>query len=360
MDSTRTRRVVMAAVLLGAASLPAAGDEPAGKLPPRWYVVPPAPAAPFARDVRLSADGKRLVVGWSTGARVFDLTTGRSVTLHDDKDKGVSARISPDGRWVVGVRGAEPDWQLVVWDAATGKEVRAEPVVSRKPTEYWRPAVLGFDGDSAAWVVRSAGVVDRVELPRGRVTRSIRLPFDAGSWGRVVLSPDGRWLALGGGTVFAVRRTDADADWVVVEKHAEADPSEDLPQPTTCPIPCGFSPDGRRLVTYDRKGEVVALWDLAGKPTRVKSRPAGLTPWTHLDDLTFTPDGKRFAFVLTPKPQDRFATELRVWDAETLAEVTRLAPPNGVEGFAFVPPGKTVLLAHPDGTLSVREWAGGK
>jgi hypothetical protein len=236
----------------------------------------------------------------------------------------------------------------------------AEPQAARKPADYWRPAVLGFDPDGGAWVVRSAGAVDRVEVPAGKVTRTIKLPFTAGAWGRLILSPDGRWLALGGGTVFAVRRTAPAADWVVVERHAPSDDTGCLPQPTRCPVPCGFSPDGKRLVTYDRKGEVVAVWDLTGEPARAASRPAGLTPWTHLDDLTFTPDGKRFAFVRTDRPQDRAATDLRVWDAATLAEVVRVAPPDGVDGFTLTPDGRRVVLAHPDGSLTVREWAGGK
>src|SRR5947209_3094835 len=81
-----------------------------------------------------------------------------------------------------------------------------------------RPALLGFDRDGAAWVVRPAGVVERVEVPTGKVTRTVKLPFDNGAWGRLVLSPDGRWLAVGGGTTFAVRRTAADADWVIVSR----------------------------------------------------------------------------------------------------------------------------------------------
>ncbi|MBX9582296.1 MAG: WD40 repeat domain-containing protein [Gemmataceae bacterium] len=335
------------------------------KLPDRWRPADPPPPGPYVAGFRPSADGRRLVVStWGTDGgvvRALDLTAGTSVTLTADRDKGVDAVPSPDGRWAVGVRGAEPDWQVVVWDAAAGKEVYAEPVTKREAAQYWRLRALGFDQDGGAWVVRPAGVIDRVEVPSGRVTRSIQVPFTAGAVGRLILSPDGRWLALGGGTVFAVRRTDPAADWRVVERHPEPTDQYDGPQPTTCPIPCGFSPDGRRLVTYDRKGEVVAVWEVGDKVAKLASRPAGLTPWTHLDDLTFTPDGERFAFVAATRPpsQDRAATELRVWDAATLKEVGRVAPSGGVAAFAVTPAGR-LLLAHPDGALSMQDMPGGK
>lgn len=349
--------LLTAVVVPGRGPTGAAAAEREAKFPERWRseLVPP-----FARDVQLSADGKQLLVGWGRGVRLWDLDTGHWAVLHHDTQKGVNRpRLSPDGRWVVGSRGLEPDWALVVWDAATGREVRAEPKVTRKPGDY-RLEVLGFDPVGGAWVVRPTGVVERVELPAGKVTSTIRLPFAAESWTRLVLSPDGRRLARGGGTAFAVRPTDPGADWGVVERHAKPGPTDDLPDPTRCPVPCGFSPDGRRLVTYDMAGGVVAIWDLDGKPVPLASRKSGLTLLTHLDDLTFTPDGKRFAFVATLRSQDRAATQLRVWDAATLAEVSRVAPPGGVDGFAFTPDGKRVVLTHPDGTLTVWNWVGGK
>jgi WD40 repeat protein len=345
---------------LAAAGFAAAADP---KFPDRWRPADPPPPGPFVTGFRPSADGRRLVVStWGTDGgvvRAFDLAAGTSVMLTADRDKGVDATPSPDGRWAAGVRGAEPDWQLVIWDAAAGKEVHAEPAMKREAAQHWRLKVLGFDRDGGVWVVRPAGVVDRVEIPSGKVTQTVKVPFTAGAWGRLILSPDGRWLALGGGTVFAVRRTDPAADWREVERYPESTDTYDLPQPTACPIPCGFSPDGRRLVTYDRKGEVVAVWEVGGQVTKLASRPAGLTLWTHLDDLLFTPDGGRFVFRYTPPGNDRTAQHLRVWDAATLKEVGRVAPPGGVAAFAVTPAGR-LLLAHPDGRLGGQDLPGGK
>ncbi|MBX9627434.1 MAG: hypothetical protein K2X82_26760 [Gemmataceae bacterium] len=333
------------------------------KLPDRWRPADPPRDGPLVPGFRLSADGHRLVVStWGTAGstvRAFDLSAGTSADLYADRDKGADGFPSPDGKWAVGVRGAQDDWQLVVWDAATGKEVHAEPAPKREAGQSSRPAVLGFDRDGGAWVGRSAGEIDRVEVPTAKVTRTIKVPAAAGAWGRLILSPDGRWLALGGGTAFAVRRTDAGADWRVVERHPASTDTDCLPQPTTCPIPCGFSPDGRRLVTYDRKGEVVAVWEVGDKVTKLASRPAGLTPWTHLDDLLFTPDGGRFVFRYTPPGNDRTAQHLRVWDAATLKEVGRVAPPGGVEAFVVTPAGR-LIVAHPDGTLTTQDVPGGR
>lgn len=326
-------------------------------VPARWWDGDrPGSESPFV-GLRLSADGRRLVAGsWGTdgGAlRSFDLRDGSSVALYADRAKGVDGVPSPDGRWVVGVRGAEPDWQLVIWGAATGKEAHAEPVAARRPDDQGRLRVLGFDRGGGAWVYRPDRVIDRVEVPSGKVTRSIMVPFHVGGWGRLILSPGGEWLALGGLMEFAVRRTDGAADWQVVEHHPEPPETGCLPEPTMCPIPCGFSPDGRRLATYDRRRSIVAVWEVGNRMRMLAARSVDLTPWTHLDDLTFTPGGARFVFRYARAGTGRDA-ELRVWDAATLKEVGRVGPANGVEAFAVTPAGRLVL-ARPDGTLSVRD-----
>src|SRR5262245_23913607 len=115
--------------LILACGSPAAADEPL--FPSRWN---DASAVPWGRDVRLSAAGGRRLVGSMAWLRVWRRPNGESFRLHAAADTAVyGPRFSPDGRRVVGVRGSEPDWQLVVWDAATGKETRAEPRAKRDP-----------------------------------------------------------------------------------------------------------------------------------------------------------------------------------------------------------------------------------
>jgi WD40 repeat protein len=361
MNSIHLIMVLATGLIVARTSLAA---DPEVKFPSRWRgTEPPARqgyADPFPREVRLSADGRRLVVGWG-GAAVWDLQTGRSFTLPVDTDREIyGVFLSPDGRWVVGDRGAGPEWELVTWDAATGKEIRAQLKTKREPGGGWRRELLGLDRDGGVWVVERVGVVKRFDVPSGKLTHTIMLPFTARDFGRVVVSPGGRWLALGGETVFSVRSTDRNANWAVVELHAAADEDDDEPQPTTCPIPVGFSPDDQRLLTYDLKGNVMALWAMGEKPARLTSRAAKLTPWTGLYDLAYTPDGKRFGFVFAIEPWSRASQELRIWDAATLAEVSRVKSPVGIEGFAFTPDGKRVVLTHPDGTLTVREWTSSK
>src|SRR5437762_5803286 len=131
--------IVVAGLIPNPGGSPAANaGEAEQKFPTRWHgeELPAGRESPFATDVGLSRDGRRLLVGWSTGLRVWDLSTGQAVTLYHDADiyKGVnSPRLSPDGRWVVGIRGSEPVWELVIWDATTGKDVRVEPKTTRDP-----------------------------------------------------------------------------------------------------------------------------------------------------------------------------------------------------------------------------------
>ena len=100
MYRTLLRRAVIAAGLLSVSSLSAAGDEPTGKLPPRWYVVPPAPTAPFAHDVRLSADGKPVFPFVAT-----DVTTDP-----------LTARCTADGFEVLHARAHTPIGVVPAWD----------------------------------------------------------------------------------------------------------------------------------------------------------------------------------------------------------------------------------------------------
>ncbi len=110
-------------------------------------------------------------------------------------------------------------------------------------------------------------------------------------------------------------------------------------------------------MTYDRKSEVVAIWDIGDKISKLASRRAKLTPWTHLSDVKFTPDGKRFAFVSFPRSQDRSATEICFWDSRTLDEIARISPARGVDAFAFTANGKRLLMAQPNGALGERNSA---
>ncbi len=213
--------VVFTGIIVASTALQA--EPPAPKFPRSWldknWSEPAHSSTPRVYDLQLSRDGRKLLVGWASAVRVFDLKAGKSILLDSGSDKAICyPMFAPDAQTVAGIRGADPDWELVFWDAATGKEL-GRKAMKRATANYWRPMLLGFDGGGAAWVVRPAGAVDLVAVPTGKVVRSIELPFTAGAWGRLMMSPDGNWLALGGGTRFAIRRTTADADWIVIKRH---------------------------------------------------------------------------------------------------------------------------------------------
>src|SRR5262249_40390080 len=110
-----------------------------------------------------------------------------------------------------------------------------------------------------------------------------------------------------------------------------------------------LSPDGRRLVTWPDfiptpglgPGETI-LWDVdTGKP-----RP--LLTGSILGVL-FSPDGKRFAAKL-PDEQGRLlgvagSTEVKVWDADSGAELAHLKEDRGIGHTAFSPDGKRLATA---------------
>jgi WD40 repeat protein len=72
-------------------------------------------------SVEWSADGKRLLSFGKSGARVWDVTSGRPlVRTQDAPGPGVAAAWSPDEKQILTEGGDGP----LVWDAATGRIVR--------------------------------------------------------------------------------------------------------------------------------------------------------------------------------------------------------------------------------------------
>jgi WD40 repeat protein len=319
-----------------------------------------------------SADGKLLAsASWDQTARVWDVGSGREVSRFSGHGDGASAvAISPDGRLAAS---GDMKRTVVLWDARTGKEIHR--TADNQNTVFW----LRFTADAKRLVWTSGKAVRIWDVGAWREERAI----DVGDGVRpVVLSPDGRTLAVGCASGEIQIRSLADGALVAtLGGHSKA------------VFSLAFSPDGARLLSggADR---TVRLWDVAAarEVRRVElpehwvrpvafinggrqfaaagqdgsigvwdtesGREAGKFVATGREDawviaMAATADGKVLASAGT-----EFA--IRLWDAETLQPLDSAGHTQELTSAVFSASGKTVVTASQDGSLRLWDSQSGR
>jgi WD40 repeat protein len=264
----------------------------------------------------LSPDGSREArftpVGPDNDAPSFDVivrdASGKELHCFKGHTAGIrSARFSPDGRYVVS---ADQAGEKKVWEAATGKVLLNQKWPQLPPLRFPSPLIL----------------------PRA-LDRDVQFSTDGArlaAW-----EPDGGvkvWDLADHKEVFACKdRMD----------HLE------------------LSPDSLRLVTVEGAGysgareqppadQKLRLWDV-GTGKEMVARQGTFS------NLTFSPDGKRFAAIQHPEgtrsPILRHPlNQVKVWDAHTGAELATLTSEAIFGAQTGGHPGFGVLGFSPDGT----------
>jgi hypothetical protein len=235
-------------------------------------------AADLAPDGRTAAtvEGDRALLWQVDGAKPL-----RSFG-HDGKDV-MQVALSPEGRHLLTRTNAKPG-VIRIWDSGTGAEVRRLAAPSGA-------MILGFDlsrdGREVATEERE-GVLRVWDFETGRLTRTVTVTIGAMArstkWAHIVLSPDGRCLAVGA--------SDGTVRLVEVATGRERHRWEGHKQGVTKLL---FSPDGARLATgsWDR---TILIWDVFAAPA---AAPADLAPlWDDLGreaPIAFSAIGKLLA-----------------------------------------------------------------
>jgi RNA polymerase sigma factor (sigma-70 family) len=288
-------------------------------------------------DSSFSPDGKLLAVAERDDTvRVYETATGErkyewpvKITRQVANENYLfRVLFSPDGKTVAV---AASDKLIHLWDPATGK------TLGELEGHDWYPRGLVFTKDSKMlYSTGWDGAIRRWDLSARK-----QLPLPQGIRGSavVVASPDGRTL------IYA----DGDHNLRLVDAKTGEERSL-ITIPGLDPDQVAFRADSRQMAVGGKAGNnvvVVVLDPVTGKVLKRFEWPKGNDPHASVEDLAFSPDGRRLA-AMTFRQHTA-----RIWDLTTDKEPPLLKHKEGYS-LSFSPDGKTLITGGWD--RKIRFW----
>ncbi len=282
--------------------------------------------------LRFSPDGQQLAVGSSIGVWLYDVETGKELSMFPGKSTSIA--FSPDGRFLASsVDGQSPQ----LWELTTRKKMVITDHLSRT-------SVLRFSADGKTLITLSniGDSISQLDLKTGKVkVKHIAEQIE---------SVSAYYFALTHDKFASIRRRTEIELW----------------DPTTGEIlstlkgkmsisAMVFSPDGTRLAssgrTYD-SNVTLQLWDTESREQLWDAESKGssrhLTDATEVNALAFSHDGKMLASGGTDMT-------VQVRDSATGEPITTLTGhTNGITALTFSSDNRTLASGSADGT--VRFW----
>ncbi|QJW99569.1 protein kinase domain-containing protein [Frigoriglobus tundricola] len=296
-------------------------------------------------DIVYLSDDRAVTVDTVGTLSIWDTTTGRPVAKHlvTPNARLLSVAIARDGSQAL-IGGSK---RALVYD------LKAETVTAQlalpSTDEVWQVSYV--PGGTTALLASLDGTARLWDLASGAVVRTFSCGKQA-VWTAAV-SPDGRWVATGGGGALRAQSWDyAVRIWDLAtgrQVHELTGHTGDVRQ-------LAFTPDSRTVVSGGFDG-AVRMWDVvAGKERRTI-----LAHTAFVERVAVLPDGRRALSVgggqLQQDGQQLITSDVavRMWDIETghpLAQWT--GHRRGVRTLAVSPNGKQFLTGSDDRTA--RLW----
>ncbi|HEY7309480.1 MAG TPA: sigma-70 family RNA polymerase sigma factor [Gemmataceae bacterium] len=304
--------------------------------------------AGWMERLAFTSDGTRLAYAGNDGIRLWETTSGRPVRHFGERSDAFA--FLDDGKRILA--GGE---NLVVWDIASGKEVKRLPIkgglrhLQRSPDGK----LLAGEGDGGALLLLDAatgaihkqldGHEDQLnERPKGAPPRR-------GQILNVAFSPDGKALA----SVCVQDKR------VFLWDTATGKPRRTLPGHDR-PRVAQFSPDGH-LLAVGGDDCLIRLWDVAtGRELRQFRGHVG-----GINGLAFSPDGLKLASGGDGSPPNTKSNEsadstVRLWDLKTGKCQPLNGPERWVRAIAFSPDGKLLAAGGSGTSICLFDVATGK
>ena len=300
--------------------------------------------------MQFSPDGTQIAVGSNIGIWIYDLKTGKEITMFPGTCESIA--FSPDGRFIASSGGPAG---LQLWEIATGQKM--------SHIEKIFPAMaLHFSEDSKTVV--SLGnwkdTIDRLDVETGEAnekkmkemvkrtdsSQSYALTADKFAVGR----KDGK-IELGN-TITGEKLSTLSGHTGGIQERLPLAANEDVPPAgeirwtfvdgtsKSSVLALAFSPDRAKLASGS-KDKTVRLWDtFTNHELFVLRKHTG-----SVNALAFSPDGKMLASGSTDKT-------VQLWDTVTGVHLATLTEHiRDIATLAFSPDGRTLASGSTDGTI---------
>ena len=279
-----------------------------------------------------SPDGSKLAVGSNIGVWIYDVKTGKEVTMFPGACKSLA--FSPDGRLLA--NGGGMFWgkgkfsgnEVKLYDVVTGQTVSLAQVIPPSPALHF-----SLDGKTLYCVRDWGETIGIINVETGDVSLK-----NIGGRPKRISQPDP--YAITQDKLAAVRDSGEIHIWDTISGKKLSSLRENKDKT----LVLAFSPDGMILAS-GRKDNAIHVWNLTGndKPIILREVLQKSTGWTNV--IAFSPDG----MILSSGSTDKI---VRLWDITTGKLIGKLKGHfNGIAGLTFSPNGETLASASTDGTI---------